>query len=489
MKQGYWGLRFLQGGAAAAMLLSIHHSASAQWYDNRFYITPMASFVLADDDRTNDNGYGGTLALGKRLSPRLEFELRGTYLEYEADDQRHRLLGIPIGPAPQDVEVTAGGAGLNFFLDPGGGGLYGHVDAMGGDSTLYNAGIGFSFGTAWAVRTEILYHNDDGDYEETQFNIGVHIPFGSAPPLPRPEPVRVIPAAPPPPPACTDGVDNDADGLIDYPQDPGCTDVADPDESNPPPCELPAAGQAISLDGCEVGDTLILRGVNFEFDEATLTPRAMQILDEVGQALSMRTDIVVEIAGHTDSLGTQTYNQDLSQRRAASVKTYLVDRGIQDGRMSTVGFGETMPIADNQTEEGRAMNRRVELKVMASDNPEEVSGDAIVTPAEDAAQDNQATASEPLVDAVEQAPENQAASVASVAISDFSFQPASLTVSPGTTVTWTNQDGSTHTVKFGDAVSQRLGQGGVSAKTFETSGIYTYTCSLHPSMAGTIIVE
>ena len=56
-------------------------------------------------------------------------------------------------------------------------------------------------------------------------------------------------------------------------------------------------------------------------------------------------------------------------------------------------------------------------------------------------------------------------------------------------MTWTNQDGSTHTVKFGDAVSQRLGQGGVSAKTFETSGIYTYTCSLHPSMAGTIIVE
>jgi OOP family OmpA-OmpF porin len=71
----------------------------------------------------------------------------------------------------------------------------------------------------------------------------------------------------------------------------------------------------------------------------------------------------VNLSGHTDSIGTEAYNQKLSERRAASVKNYLTKKGIDAGRISAQGFGETKPIADNKTKEGRAKNRRVEIKV------------------------------------------------------------------------------------------------------------------------------
>lgn len=71
----------------------------------------------------------------------------------------------------------------------------------------------------------------------------------------------------------------------------------------------------------------------------------------------------VALSGHTDSIGTEKYNQGLSERRAASVKNYLVKKGVDGGRITSQGFGETKPIADNKTKEGRAKNRRVEIKV------------------------------------------------------------------------------------------------------------------------------
>jgi OOP family OmpA-OmpF porin len=134
----------------------------------------------------------------------------------------------------------------------------------------------------------------------------------------------------------------------------------------PPPCQPPAPGQPINLEGCKVGDTIVLRGVNFEFDKARLTVNAKTLLDQVADALLARPDIKVEIDGHTDSKGSDAYNQNLSQRRAESVKQYLVGRGIDAGRMTTQGFGESKPVADNSTAEGRELNRRVELKITES---------------------------------------------------------------------------------------------------------------------------
>jgi outer membrane protein OmpA-like peptidoglycan-associated protein len=107
-----------------------------------------------------------------------------------------------------------------------------------------------------------------------------------------------------------------------------------------------------------------LEGVHFAFDSAQLTPEGRMILDEQTETLMDNPGLQVEIAGHTDAVGTDEYNQDLSERRAQSVKEYLVSKGVGAGRLKTVGYGESRPIASNITEEGRAENRRVELKII-----------------------------------------------------------------------------------------------------------------------------
>ncbi len=166
-------------------------------------------------------------------------------------------------------------------------------------------------------------------------------------------------------------------------------------ESTPGPvapsatCEAPKPGQRISLDGCKVGDTLVLRGVTFEFNKATLTPDAKSILDEVADELNARGDIKVEVDGHTDSRGSDSYNQQLSEGRADAVKAYLAERGIDPSRMTANGFGETQPIADNETDEGRELNRRVELKVIDA-------GGGAATPAEPVAEAVPTESTEPV---------------------------------------------------------------------------------------------
>jgi outer membrane protein OmpA-like peptidoglycan-associated protein len=104
--------------------------------------------------------------------------------------------------------------------------------------------------------------------------------------------------------------------------------------------------------------------VNFDFDESAIRPDASVILDEAVSILSGRPDINVRVAGHTDATGPDAYNQGLSERRAASVRSYMVDRGIAASRLESAGFGESQPMATNDTSEGRALNRRVELQVL-----------------------------------------------------------------------------------------------------------------------------
>jgi outer membrane protein OmpA-like peptidoglycan-associated protein len=107
--------------------------------------------------------------------------------------------------------------------------------------------------------------------------------------------------------------------------------------------------------------SLVLEGVNFASDSAALTPASLAILDKVAESLEAWPDVKIRIDGHTDSTNTMKHNQLLSERRAKSVYDYLLSKGIDASRMTTMGFGETKPIADNRTIEGRAKNRRVEL--------------------------------------------------------------------------------------------------------------------------------
>jgi OOP family OmpA-OmpF porin len=103
--------------------------------------------------------------------------------------------------------------------------------------------------------------------------------------------------------------------------------------------------------------------VNFDFDKSNIRPDAAVILDEAVRILGTGSGSAVSIEGHTDWIGTDAYNQGLSERRANSVMNYLVDHGVEASRLSTAGYGESRPIASNQTREGRALNRRVELLV------------------------------------------------------------------------------------------------------------------------------
>ncbi len=111
-------------------------------------------------------------------------------------------------------------------------------------------------------------------------------------------------------------------------------------------------------------EVIILRGINFDFDKYDIKPEAKAILDSGVEILKKHPEIKIVIEGHTDSIGSEAYNQKLSEKRAKAVYDYFVKKGISPDRMKTVGYGETRPKADNSTEEGRAINRRVEIKVI-----------------------------------------------------------------------------------------------------------------------------
>ena len=114
-----------------------------------------------------------------------------------------------------------------------------------------------------------------------------------------------------------------------------------------------------------VRERIVLRGINFLFDKSDIKPEFAPVLDEAARILQQRADVrQVLIEGHTCSIGTSQYNLGLSERRANAVREALIQRGVSGKRLTTVGYGETRPMADNNTWKGRRMNRRVEFKVL-----------------------------------------------------------------------------------------------------------------------------
>jgi OmpA-OmpF porin, OOP family len=178
------------------------------------------------------------------------------------------------------------------------------------------------------------------------------------------------------------GLDSDRDGVLDgLDQCPG-TPIGAPVDARGCPLDLGAdadgdgvpndadlcpdtpAGAQVDATGCIVAQTLVLRGVNFENDAAVLTADARSILDGVADSLKAQPAVRVEIGGHTDSIGNDSYNHMLSQARAESVRQYLISRGVASDRMVAMGYGEFKPLASNETTDGRAQNRRVEFKLL-----------------------------------------------------------------------------------------------------------------------------
>ena len=127
--------------------------------------------------------------------------------------------------------------------------------------------------------------------------------------------------------------------------------------------ELQGTGVSVTRDGDNI--TLNMPGnVTFDTDSAALRPQFFSVLNSVGKVLTEFDQTVVEVAGHTDSTGSDSHNMNLSQRRANTVGEYLYTQGIMDQRIITIGLGEHHPIADNSTSEGRQLNRRVEITLV-----------------------------------------------------------------------------------------------------------------------------
>lgn len=127
--------------------------------------------------------------------------------------------------------------------------------------------------------------------------------------------------------------------------------------------ELEGSGVSVT----RIGDNITLNmpgNVTFATNSSDLSPAFFDVLASVGKVLKEYGKTVVEVAGHTDSTGSDAYNQSLSERRAGSVATYLQSQGVSNQRMITVGMGESRPVADNTTESGKQANRRVEITMV-----------------------------------------------------------------------------------------------------------------------------
>ena len=123
-----------------------------------------------------------------------------------------------------------------------------------------------------------------------------------------------------------------------------------------------AAAQVVSRAAPNPCNEVIrLRGVEFEFDRADVRSQSAVVLDVAAEQLVSCPDVRIRVEGHTDFLGTDAYNQGLSERRAQAVRRYLTTKGVTGQRMQAVGFGESRPLAPGRSDEDRARNRRVEL--------------------------------------------------------------------------------------------------------------------------------
>ena len=121
----------------------------------------------------------------------------------------------------------------------------------------------------------------------------------------------------------------------------------------------------IALKNIAVGSKIILKNIFFDFDKATLRPESTNELERLTKLLNDIPTLKIEISGHTDSKGADEYNKSLSNNRAKAVLDYLVKAGISVGRLISIGFGEEQPIASNDTDEGRQLNRRTEFKILS----------------------------------------------------------------------------------------------------------------------------
>ncbi len=127
------------------------------------------------------------------------------------------------------------------------------------------------------------------------------------------------------------------------------------------------AGSGVDVTETDNGQAILVNlpdGVTFDVASFSLKPQFRETLDRIASSMTQYPSSLIDVYGHTDSTGSDTYNQTLSENRARTVAGYLASRGVSASRIRSQGFGETMPVADNMTDAGRSRNRRVEIKIV-----------------------------------------------------------------------------------------------------------------------------
>jgi OmpA-OmpF porin, OOP family len=347
------------------------------------YLAPMIQGLWLDDLHVADDDFGAQLAFGRVLSPRWNLELSLSQSEHDGvagNDLTLQHAGLSV------LRVFSPESRASPFLIVGAGTLREDPDA-GERENLFAVDYGLGFladltrGDTRKVqlrgelkgRRALSDRNDSGD-ETVEYIAGIGIQFmwGGQPAPVEPAPVEEPAEPPPPPDADGDGVNDDADKCPDtqagakvdasgceVDEDADDDGVADPADR----CAATPAGTRVDANGCPITKEIRLERVFFDTGLATLRPESAETLDYAVRTLNANPGLDIEVGGHTDNRGPDALNLDLSERRAQAVLDYLRDRGVKN-QMSAKGYGESEPIADNATAEGRQENRRVVLRVL-----------------------------------------------------------------------------------------------------------------------------
>lgn len=308
---------------------------SSDWYAGL-----LGSVVVNDPSRALDQGYGAHALFGFPYRPGLAVE---TNLFFHNSD-------FEVGAG--DVDTYGLGLDLNWHRDgqpfylAGVGARRDDFSTFEEELLFANLGVGVTV-PQWSqgqgrLRAEARYIAvfDDqtvkGDQVHHDFRFNIGFMFGGTR---SGSGVRTETAA---------AADADRDG------------VADADDE----CPGTAAGLAVDDAGCVRLDSFVIKGVGFDTGSDRLKAQAKRVLDSATAALKKNDDVTVEIGGHTDNVGGDAANQKLSQKRAESVRAYLMQSGVPGDRLSAKGYGASTPVADNATADGRANNRRVEFKIL-----------------------------------------------------------------------------------------------------------------------------
>ena len=401
-------------------LLAVLLVTTAQAENDNWYLATAAVFTDDDGDRKLDDSIaGGQLNLGRNLSEHVSLEAALGYSDIDGfPGQTHldlslNLLGIFNRDSAFSPYLLAGVGYLSTDIENAG-------DENRASGTL-GVGVLWRLGhSPVAIRFEHrarLAYEDGNNLTDRITTLGLQFSFGDRPSTVLDSDGDGVPDARDQCPKSArgiavndsgcqvdtdgDGVPDDADACPDTPAGTavdtyGCNRDGDgdgvPNDKDRCPHTVPGAavnadgcekdddrdnvvnhvdhcpntraGVRVDINGCEITDIIELPGVNFVSNSDRLLSGAEQVLADAAATLKKYPNMVVEVAGHTDSDGSATNNLGLSERRANTVRDFLVRAGASAANLSARGYGEARPIADNATSRGKAMNRRVELRIL-----------------------------------------------------------------------------------------------------------------------------